>query len=125
MREKRFILGSASPRRSDILKQVGISFEVLPSLTDEIIMGTKPKEIVRELSLQKARDVKEQVLQLKSDADVCILCADTLVVKKKEILGKPKDKEDVKRMLHLLQGKKHEVYIIFVISSIFIIRLFW
>ena len=110
MKEQRIILGSASPRRSEILEQVGILFEIIPSQKEEVITKKRPRDIVRELSLQKALDVKNQVLALKKYDDFLILSADTMVANKKHIFGKPKDEEEAKKMLFQLQNKKHYVY---------------
>jgi len=111
MKEKHLILGSASPRRSDILKQVGIPFEIIPSLKEERITQKNPRKIVQELSLQKAMDVKEQAIPLiDKEKDNYILCADTMIAYQSHIMGKPIDKEDAKRMLMQLQGRKHYVY---------------
>ena len=115
----KIILASASPRRKELLKQMGLEFEVMPSHGDEIITRKIPWEIVMELSSQKARDL---VYKAAMDAlsgeknedgegqNVLVIGADTIVAYQNEILGKPKDKDDAVRMLRLLQGKQHSVY---------------
>ena len=107
------ILASASPRRSELLRQAGLEFEVIPSKGDEIITGTHPAEVVEELSLQKAKDVAARILEGKeeraSDFRV-VIGADTVVAFDHTILGKPADHEDARRMIRMLQGNVHQVY---------------
>ncbi len=111
MNTKRIILGSGSPRRKEILEQVGISFEVIAGNKDEIITKKKPKDIVCELSLQKAGDVKGILQNERKDTeDLLIICADTMVAKGRKILGKPKSKEQAVEMLSMLQNGSHQVY---------------
>ena len=99
------VLASNSPRRKEILARVGIEFVVIPSNVEEIITKTKPDEIVKELSYIKAMDVSRRV-----NDQVIIIGADTIVSKDGEILGKPKDEADAKRMLKLIEGSSHQVY---------------
>ncbi len=99
------ILASASPRRKELLEQVGIFPEIVPSTIEEVISSEDPYEVVKELSLQKAVDVARDYKQ----ADRIVLGADTIVVNDSKILGKPKDKADAVVMLQGLQGKYHEV----------------
>lgn len=102
-------LASASPRRKDLLKQVGLSFKTMPSMVEEKITKTEPAEVVEELSYQKAVDVCGK-LAAEGKADFVVIGADTVVACWGEILGKPKDKEDAARMLGKLQGGSHQVY---------------
>jgi septum formation protein len=102
-------LASASPRRKELLKQVGLSFKTMPSTVEEKITKTAPDEVVEELSYQKAVDVCEKLTNTVND-DFVVIGADTIVSCWGEILGKPKDKEDAARMLHSLQGGSHQVY---------------
>ena len=101
---EKIILASASPRRRELLEQAGISFEVIVSDAEEIITKVIPGEIVEELSCCKAQVVAavhpEQI----------VLGSDTVVVQNGEILGKPKDEADARRMLLELQGNTHQVY---------------
>lgn len=110
----RIILASASPRRRELLEQAGFHFEVVPSTCEETITGTEPGAVVEELSRQKAIDVchrvKEQDGFVSEQETFLIIGADTIVVHEGTIMGKPKDQEDARRMLALLQGKTHEVY---------------
>ncbi len=102
-------LASASPRRKELLKQVGLSFKTMPSMVEEKITKTEPAEVVEELSYQKAVDVCGK-LAAEGKADFVVIGADTVVACWGEILGKPKDKEDAARMLGKLQGGSHQVY---------------
>ena len=106
---KKIILASASPRRRELLTQIGFTFTVLPSDTEEHPKSTLPQDIVIELSKEKAKDVWEK--NGKCDmADCLVISADTVVEIEGEILGKPKDAEDAVRMLQMLSGKEHHVY---------------
>jgi len=100
---KKIILASGSPRRRELLTQIGIAFEIHKAEGEEIITSSVPTEVVKALSMQKAAEVAE-----KCEGDV-VIGADTVVAANGQILGKPKDKEDAMRMLRLLQGKSHEV----------------
>ena len=104
---KTIILGSASPRRRELLAQIGADFTVRVSGKEEIYHSTVPEEIVKELALMKAENVAEE---LRADRDMIVLGADTIVVLDDAILGKPKDEEEAFRMIHSLQGRTHEVY---------------
>lgn len=98
------ILASASPRRRELLEQAGIPFEVLAGSQEERITKKEPGEIVKELSLCKAQAAA------KKHPERLVLGADTIVVLKERILGKPKDEEDARAMLRALQGRTHQVY---------------
>lgn len=102
----KIILASASDRRKDILTQVGINYEVMPSSIDEdAIQADTPASLVEALSAAKAEAVAERLTK-----DFVIIGADTVVVKDNSILGKPSDKEEAAKMLRMLQGNRHEVY---------------
>ena len=107
------ILASASPRRSELLRQAGMDFIVIPSKGEEVVTGTHPAEVVEELSLQKAREVAERILSGKekeaTDFSV-VIGADTVVAADHKILGKPADHEDARKMITMLQGNVHQVY---------------
>ena len=98
-------LASKSPRRLEILENMGIEPVVCVSDADEDINISDPAETVRELALRKARAVKDRI----PDGALCI-AADTVVYAGGEILGKPKDDADACRMLALMSGSTHEVY---------------
>lgn len=121
--KKRIILGSASPRRRELLAQIGVEFEVRVSEKEEIYRSSVPEDIVKELSLMKAENVASELGGDIADnragnppySDTCIkdtvvIGADTIVVLEDEILGKPVDEEDAVHMLTRLQGREHRVY---------------
>ena len=107
---KRIILASQSPRRRELLTQIGLKFEVTPSTVEEVITSANPVEVVQELAQQKARDVAEVAGREMAKDSLLVIGADTIVVYEGKILGKPEDKEDAVRMLTMLQGKEHSVY---------------
>lgn len=102
----RIILASASPRRREILSQVGFSYEVVPSDFEEQAEADTPQEYVRLLACGKAKAVADTLGEKQS---VVVIGADTVVVHRGEILQKPVDKADAFRMLSALQGDVHEV----------------
>jgi septum formation protein len=102
----KIILASASDRRKDILSQVGISYEVMPSSIDEdAIQADTPAALVEALSAAKAENIAERLTK-----NFVIIGADTVVVKDNSILGKPSDEAEAAKMLQMLQGNRHEVY---------------
>ena len=111
--KKKIILGSASPRRRELLAQIGADFEVRVSNKEEIYHSTVPEEIVKELALMKAENVAEELTEENPAATVnstVVIGADTIVVLDGKILGKPSDEKDAVRMLAGLQGRRHDVY---------------
>ena len=126
--KKKIVLGSASPRRRELLSQIGVESTVRISEKEEVYHSTVPEEIVKELALMKAENVAEDLAaKLRDPAggrlaaqpgisgaealkDIVIIGADTVVVLDRTILGKPEDEEDAFRMLRALQGRAHEVY---------------
>lgn len=104
--QKKMILASASPRRSELMAQAGYTFEVQVSHKEEVYQSTEPDEIVKELSLLKARDVAQQYAK----ADTIVIGADTVVAYQGKILGKPRDLEDAFQMIKSFQGDRHQVY---------------
>ncbi len=102
---KNIILASASPRRKEILEQIGLSFDVVPSTSEEIITKSIPRDVVEELAEQKAYEVFNEV-----DKPCIVIGADTIVVLDETIMGKPKDEKDAYNMLDRLQGNTHTVY---------------
>ena len=105
--KKQIILGSASPRRRELLHQIGFNFTVVTSDCEEHITKTVPSEVVQELSLMKALDVFDKV---ENKSDVLVIGADTIVALDGQILGKPHSKENAISMLNHLQGGRHQVY---------------
>lgn len=105
IQDARVVLASASPRRAELLTQVGIPFTVVVSSVDETVdLGLSPAEFAEQLALQKAATVAAD----QPGADI-VIGADTIVVRDEEILGKPKNAEDAARMLGMLSGRMHEV----------------
>lgn len=109
---KKIVLASASPRRRELLSQVGVSFEVKPAGGEEQITSAEPAKVVEELSRQKAMFTacaleKEENRDLK---DVVVIGADTVVSYEGKILGKPADETAATEMLTMLQGNTHQVY---------------
>ena len=108
------ILASASPRRQELLKQIGFTFQVIPSHCEERITKEAPDEVVKELSYQKARDVADQsdlkTLCTGPDEGILVIGADTVVSCDGKILGKPASWEEAVSMLTMLSGRSHRVY---------------
>lgn len=100
----KLILASASPRRRAILRAAGVSFSVDPSGVDEAIRERNPRRLVIKLARLKALDVARR------HPGRLVLGADTLVVCRGEILGKPKDLKDAVRMITLQSGRSQRVY---------------
>ena len=101
----RIILASASPRRRELLTQIGLNYEVLPSRKEEASKALEPAELVAELSALKAEDIASSI-----EAPALIIGADTIVCHNGRILGKPQSEEEAAGMLALLQGDTHQVY---------------
>lgn len=101
----KIILASASPRRKELLEQVGAEFEIIPAVGEEIITDSRPQQAVLGLSAQKAAEVAAKV-----QGDAIVLGADTVVAFGDKILGKPKDEMDAEQMLSMLSGNTHSVY---------------
>lgn len=98
----RLVLASQSPRRREMLTALGFELELRPADVDESV---RPGERASEYALRLAREKARAV----GSADVPILAADTAVVLDGEILGKPVDDADARRMLRALSGRAHEV----------------
>ena len=100
----RLILASKSPRRYELLKQVGLDFEVVPSrVIEDFVQTESPQEHVIRLAEAKARDVACGY------PDRWVIAADTMVYINGSILGKPKSREEAMQMLHRLSGQEHWV----------------
>lgn len=113
----RIILASASPRRMELLEQIGLPFEVMTSHVEEQISSERPDMVVEELSCQKAEAVAEKLIfphlacpEGSREEGLLVIGADTVVALDGAILGKPVDREDAIAMLERLQGRGHEVY---------------
>lgn len=107
----KIILASKSPRRKELLSQVGYTYECVVSEKEESTDAVQPSDVVKELSQQKAEDVCAKIeKEGQMEEDCLVIGADTIVAKDSEIFGKPKDTEDAKRMLSALQGREHSVW---------------
>ncbi|MCI5901116.1 MAG: Maf family protein [Blautia sp.] len=103
----RIILASASPRRKELLERAGIVFDILPGGGEESITSRDPQEAVISLACQKARATASG---LEAEEGTCVIGADTIVVYRDEILGKPADEQDAFETLMKLQDQTHQVY---------------
>lgn len=139
MKNRKIILASASPRRRELLEQIGLHFGICVSETEERVTTDVPYLVVEQLSAQKAQAVAERLQAERSlvesfceragcgehfregegtgtkGADigmesVVVIGADTIVACDGQILGKPRDKEEAVFMLKKLQGRSHQVY---------------
>lgn len=129
----RLVLASASPRRRELLSQIGLEFTVMPSTKEENAKTTEAGALVQELSRQKAVDIWEQLsggqgqnpdadqeqiaeetqepnLNGKRQPELLVIGADTVVCCEGKILGKPHSREAAAEMLTALQERSHEVY---------------
>ena len=129
----RLVLASASPRRRELLSQIGLEFTDMPSTKEENAKTTEAGALVQELSRQKAVDIWEQLsggqgqnpdadqeqiseetqepnLNGKRQPELLVIGADTVVCCEGKILGKPHSREAAAEMLTALQGRSHEVY---------------
>lgn len=129
----RLVLASASPRRRELLSQIGLEFTVMPSTKEDNAKTTEAGALVQELSRQKAVDIWEQLsggqgqnpdadqeqiseetqepnLNGKRQPELLVIGADTVVCCEGKILGKPHSREAAAEMLTALQGRSHEVY---------------
>jgi len=101
---KYIVLASASERRITLLKKWGLKFKIFPSDITETTKFKRPSAIVKDLSLQKAKAVQ------KKKKNSIIISADTIVVLKGKIIGKPKNKKHALEILNELNGSRHKVY---------------
>ena len=101
------ILASTSPRRKELLTQIGVKdYRVLsPNVDEDVDRDMPPDQLVEELSRRKAGAVRAQ-----AGPDALIIAADTVVSLEGEVLGKPSDETDAFRMLSALSGNRHQVY---------------
>lgn len=106
----RIVLASKSPRRKELLKQIGLEYECIVSNKEEKVTSDIPKDVVLELSNQKAEDVYQIIKEAAFNDDVVIIGADTVVALKSDIMGKPKDNDDAVKMLKKLNGNVHSVW---------------
>ncbi len=105
MDTEKLVLASRSPRRKELLEQMGLAVDILPADVDEAEKpGQQPLEFVKALSEKKVC----HIMQLRKNA--WVLGADTIVVKDRQILGKPENREQAIQMLGILSGRTHTVY---------------
>ena len=103
---QQLVLASASPRRRELLQQIGLEFQVIPSRADEhILEGETPEEHVIRLSFDKAAEVADR----KDISGRWFIGSDTIVLCDRQILGKPRDEEHAAAMLQQLSGREHRV----------------
>lgn len=103
--ERKIILASKSPRRKQILTELGFEFEIIPSnYEEELPSGEFSPQMIEELAYNKAKEVASRV-----EKDCIILGADTMVIHNSEVLGKPVSREDAFTMLRNLSGDRHYV----------------
>ena len=103
---KKLLLASGSPRRAEILRAVGWPFEAFVTHIDETLLaGERAEDAVKRLALEKA----EAAAAAQQQTQLLVLGADTTVVVDAEILAKPQDDGDARRMLRLLSGRWHDV----------------
>jgi septum formation protein len=101
----RFILASQSPRRRELLASIGAEFDVMPSAIPEVrAAGESPEEYVARLSREKAHALAEK------HPHRWVIAADTTVLLGEQLLEKPADAEDARRMLAVIEGRTHIVY---------------
>lgn len=107
---KQIILASTSLRRKELLEKIGLKFDIVDSnYIEDLTLNKEPINLVKYLSLGKAMAVVEKYL------DSIIISADTIVVYKNKVLGKPKTKKQAREFLGLLSGKTHYVITAFTI----------
>ena len=105
MRFDRIVLASASPRRREILKQIGLEFDIIPAQGEEMVDSDRADEVVMKLSHDKALEVSGLC-----DANTLVIGADTVVAVDNRILGKPANREAAFRMISGLRNRHHSVY---------------
>lgn len=102
----KLILASASPRRKELLSNLGYKFSIEVCDLEENSDKTRPYELVMDLAFTKAK----AIMDMHKDEEIIVLGADTVVANEGEILGKPRNLEHAKEMILALQGKTHQVY---------------
>lgn len=103
--KKNIILASGSPRRKELMELAGYDFEIKISHKEEVYTSTHAEDIVKELSLLKAKDISGQIQE-----SCIVIGADTVVALDGLILGKPTSREDAIHMIEQIQGRIHQVY---------------
>ena len=106
------VLASKSPRRREILESLGVDFKIMVTDADETCDIADPVLYAEEIARRKGEATYQMLLRELGEStakEAVIISADTVVAQGKEILGKPKDKEDALRMLSMLSGNTHAV----------------
>jgi septum formation protein len=104
----RLVLASQSPRRIEMLKLLGITFDAIPSDIDETTDLTEGPAVVEYLAHAKAKHIADQ-LTLQANSEMLVLGADTVVLLGNDILGKPTTREHAYQMLMRMSGRHHRV----------------
>lgn len=105
---RELLLASASPRRRELLEQIGVDYRIVNHrISESRDAGESPVDFVQRMAREKARDT---LTRLPADRHPVVLAADTIVLLGQELLGKPRDRQDGLRMLRLLSGQSHQVY---------------
>ena len=99
----RIILASASPARGHLLRQIGISFKVIPSRISEPKISVTKETQIQDLALTKARHVAGKVKR------GLVIGADTIIVHRRKIIGKPRNRKEARKILNRLNGSTHSV----------------
>jgi septum formation protein len=108
-----FILASASPRRQELLRSVGLKFKTIPAhVNEDYLAGESPREHVSRLAQDKAFAIAHKY------PDAWVLGADTIVVIDGMILGKPENKSQAQKMLERLSGREHKVFTGFTLTHV-------
>ncbi len=109
----KIVLASASPRRIQILQQIGLTAQVRPCTLPEVTNSSDPQEVVRQLSKQKAEAIAGEIFcgdSSETAEETVVIGADTVVAADGRILGKPGSHEEAYEMISGLQGRSHQVY---------------
>ena len=118
----KIILASKSPRRKEILENLGVKFNIITAETDESSDICEPSELVRELAQRKGLAVAEKITAEtekigensgaidSADENILVISSDTVVAADGKILGKPRDLSDARSMLSRLEGRDHSVF---------------
>ncbi|MFM6935951.1 MAG: Maf family protein [Flavobacteriales bacterium] len=102
----KIVLGSASPRRSELLRQLGVDFRILKAdCSEEFNPQDTPEQIVQSIAQQKSDALMSEI-----GAEELLICADTIVYLNHEVIGKPIDSTDAIRLLQQLSGNSHDVF---------------
>ena len=114
----RIILASSSPRRAELLRQIGISFDVMPSDKEEPAPGRqRPEDFVVKTAILKGEYILSKLLKGSCDLNKIVVAADTIVCIDDEVLGKPRNIQDASSMLRRYSGREIQVYTAIFVSK--------